>query len=485
MRKFVLEYFITAELWMLVFASVLPVKSNGQELWGIANSNYAGIMGLELNPASFMLFPCRRELHLVSADIMLQNDYLYIPAGKSPFIKLVTMQGITRDDTKDHFTPPPKNAYGNMFLKLPSYAFRNDIRSWNFHVSVRSITSVRDVAYHFAKFMWEGSDYQPLHDIQRNTPPLKAATINFIEAGATYSRVLFNYGDNYIVGGVTGNVIGGMASLFVKGDNIDYYIDDDSTLIVQDIDASYGHSLPPDGNYSFINIIKPKGFGFSTSMGLIWVRGIDPFAYKRNANTLRKYKKYIWKAGISLVDIGYIKFRKNAGTFSFKDNETYWPGFDTTKFYNIDYADAMLSMRFRGNPTSSSQEKKYAMGLPFGASLQFDYGVTAVIYTNISLMQPLHFGFPAVRRAAQLAVIPRYETPRFEVSIPVSIYEYEKLRFGLGLRYGILVFGSDNLLPLTGLINADGFDLYFGIKWCLKDNGGGKTKKEEDCPAYK
>ena len=59
-----------------------------QELWGASNSNYAGTIGHELNPASIVACPFKWEVHLISADLFAHNNYLYLKKTARPLEKL-------------------------------------------------------------------------------------------------------------------------------------------------------------------------------------------------------------------------------------------------------------------------------------------------------------------------------------------------------------------------------------------------------------
>lgn len=474
------------KLLLNVVLLLAAFNSVGQEMWGIANSNYAGIMGLELNPASFMNYPYKREFHLVSADIMLQNDYLYLPRGKSPIISIVAFKPLTQEDIKDRFTSPSKNAYANVFLKVPSYAWRNDLWSWNVHISLRQQVSAREIAYHFAKFLWEGSDYAPLHEIDFTAGPFKVASTTVGEIGVTHSRVLYNYETDFVTVGATINLLDGMTGIYVHNQKLDYTIINDSTLNIRSLTANYGHALPNKGEYSLMNIIEPKGLGTTFSVGMQWVRNRDPLAYKGGVLSKKPFKKYTWKAGASLVDVGFIKYKNLSETFSFDNNSNYWPGFDTTKFYGVAYTDSMLSQRLIGNPLSSKDGEKFTIYTPAAVSLQFDYSITPNWYANATIIHPLYAITPAVRRPAQSAITLRYERRYWEIAVPVSVYEYDALRIGIGARIGVLVIGSDNALALLGLTNAYGVDLFFGIKWPLEERSNQtKAKSGKDCPTYR
>ena len=106
-------------------------------------------------------------------------------------------------------------------------------------------------------------------------------------------------------------------------------------------------------------------------------------------------------------------------------------------------------------------------------------------------MQRLPLGDYAIKRPNQISITARYETRRFEVDVPYSLYDYYRNRIGLSIRYGILVIGSDMIGPFTGISNAYGFDFYFGIKYqyfgdCARKNKHHKAKRggPDDCFQY-
>ena len=125
----------------------------------------------------------------------------------------------------------------------------------------------------------------------------------------------------------------------------------------------------------------------------------------------------------------------------------------------------VFNNQFYSNPAAGKTADNYSLILPGAASLQFDYSVTPTFYVNLSVIQRLPLGDYAVKRANQISITPRYETRRFEIAVPYSLYDYYRNRIGLAIRYGVLVLGTDMIGPYTGLSNAYGFDFFVGIKY--------------------
>jgi len=64
---------VTALLLLLI-----PFLSNAQELMGISNSNFAGNMGIFMNPSSIVMAPYKSEFNILSGDVFLDNNYIYL-----------------------------------------------------------------------------------------------------------------------------------------------------------------------------------------------------------------------------------------------------------------------------------------------------------------------------------------------------------------------------------------------------------------------
>ena len=137
----------------------------------------------------------------------------------------------------------------------------------------------------------------------------------------------------------------------------------------------------------------------------------------------------------------------------------------TYKVNTITQLSQELSNRYFGNPAASLTDTTFSIGLPTALSIQTDYHYYKNLYFGGLLMLPLKIAKHQLRRPALLAFIPRYESSNFEVSMPVSFYDFYEMRFGFSVRYAFLTIGTDKLGTFVGLSNFDGFDLYFMMKF--------------------
>lgn len=475
--------FLFIRLFMTLLLLACKSTLHAQEMLGIANSNFAGNMGVEMNPASIATMPYRFEINILSGDIFLQNDYIYFPASNIPTGKFAKLSPLAHEDYSDHYNKPPKNAYINLLLKGPSAVWRKEIYSYGLHFSLRSQSSVNKMPFHLAKFIWEGSDYTPQHGISYTSTPTQSAGLLYGEIGFTVAKTIRKKNQDITTGGLTLNGLLGMSGMYINSKVLDYEFVDQSLLLVKDIDINYGHALPNDGKGNFFH---PRGYGASVNIGVQHFFNYISAAYKPGMGGMR-LRKYVAKLGVSLLDVGFIRFNENAHTFDLKNATVNWPGFDTTKITGINNADSLFSVKFYNDQYKSQAKNKFTVFTPMALAIQYDFSFSPMYYVNATLVQNIQFLNPGVKRASQVSLTPRYETRRLEVSLPLSLYEYNFFRAGLAVRYKWFVLGTDNLGWWPGLYDMNGFDFYFGLKYTsdIYDNRLFKKGKGGHCPAYK
>ncbi|MDQ3051353.1 MAG: DUF5723 family protein [Bacteroidota bacterium] len=463
---------------LVILGSIFPAFS--QEMLGISNSNFAGNMGMSLNPSLFVGSPYRHEFNLISGDLFIDNDFVYLQKRSSTLVNSINGEPIPEERFKNYTTTTPKKVYGNVFLRGPSYIQNKDRFSWGVHTAFRGNLSATDVPFHLAKFIKEGFDYIPQHDINFISTPFKSTTMAWGEIGGTYGRKLYERREKgYLAGAVTLKFLIGFDAAFADLSEFDYEVPSSDTLVVNTVTGTYGHSLTDDEK-GFNKPLKFRGFGGGIDIGITYYRGKIHGAGDCNA-TAEIRKKYKYRLGISIIDIGFVRFSKQAKVFEFNNNSAIWPGIDTVNFSTIMTMDTTISGHFYGDPYASQTDAAFSIYTPTALSVQFDYCIIPRIYVNASIIQAIPLSKLSIVRASQFSITPRFETRKFEVALPITLYEYKTPHVGIAVRYKFLVLGTERLGSFTGLWNTTGYDIYFGLKFnvCqLKKKGG----KDSFCP---
>jgi len=456
----------------------LTISVQAQEMWGTANSNYAGQNGIDLNPASIAGVPYRWEIHFLSMDASIMNNYYYLKSQS----KLITksFKGETVDDSKltDRYTKrPDKFAYASVFAKYPAFIWSEKKWSAAFHLSTRAEISANNIPYHLAKFAKEGFDYTPQQKIDFEVKNAKAALLNWHELGITFAGVLYDDQEYYLTGGITANSLYGLNAMYLNLDYADYTVPSDSQLVVRDLVASYGHALPENGTDGSDNPLSYRGGGYSVTTGFQLYKN-------RNQNFYNPCKKsngekpYDYRLGVSIIDVGYLNYTSGTRTYLFNSRSVDWYGIDTTSFGGLVQTDSILSQQFFGGYRASRDQRKMTMYLPTAASVQFDVAFTENYFVNLSVIQRVPLGKNSIRRANQIAITPRFESRRMEIALPISYYELFKPRVGLSFRFSIFTIGTDMISPLLGLTDSYGADIYFSLAWRHFKSCDGMNKRK-------
>lgn len=449
---------------ILIFLSTLHfVKS--QEMWGVVNGNYAGINGTWMNPASTMHSKLYLDINLATADVFLENNAFYMHKGDfKPLAFLKSSDNLPqygKDELPfDYYkNQQRKNLHINALVQGPSFSVVINNQAFGFKMALRTIVSGREIPYEMIGFGYEGLNFTQQHNINYQDDDMLINGMSWMEIGLHYARIVFNRRDVQMSAGITAKVLIGVAGAYLDVDNIDYIVNNDSTLNLRNVRAELGYS-----NQDANSIFNGKGVGFD--LGVIYEKKNKYSSTIRSQKLCRQaYQDYKYRIGVSLLDIGMINYKQEARKHNYNDVGVFWEDVDTVQFRGLDEFTQMLSEVLYGDPEDSYSGDKIRIFLPAAISLQYDYHFKKQWYVNATAVQPLAFGKSSIYRPAQLAVTPRFETPYFEFSLPFSLYDYRYPRLGLSARFWFLTIGSDNLLGFFSLTDFTGMDLYVSLKF--------------------
>jgi len=274
----------------------------------------------------------------------------------------------------------------------------------------------------------------------------------------------------------------GFDGIYLDVKKLDYAFHDSTTAIIHSIDATLDHAVDASGNFSGGSLFAIRGLGASTTLGVTYIRHHNRAAYDCN-NFSDRNKKYQYRLGASLIDLGYIRFVNEAKVTSLNTSmDRVWNGIDSTKFGSFNNFDAMLDNQLNGG-AGRTGNSAFTMLLPAALSIQFDYCLAKRWYANATVVNRLHFMTNEMARNNQLDFSLRYERKQFELSTNVSLYEYQDISAGVSMRYLFFVVGTDRALEWLGQTDVKSFDIFFGIKTNLCQLPGKKVKRV--CPTFK
>jgi len=489
------RYYARPYIFFLFFLLlIIPVNITAQEMPGLVNSNFAGSQSAMINPANMALSKIYFDFHILTASVFLQNNLVYIPGNDYKITDF-----FNPEDELPRYPPDDNNFtyYRNNLDKFvfnqeriigPSAMMLYGDHAFAIHTAARTHVSATNIPYEIGVFSIEGLKYSPFYNINFWSKNQNISAMAWGEVGLSYAWNFKKQFRDTWTAGITAKRLMGHSAGFLKIDEIDYVVLNDSTLNIKSVTADVGYSLPinytnndyPDGGDFF------KGGGFGFDLGIAFTRTKQGFQrYNPGHICEQPYSDYEYRLGFSILDFGAIKFKDHSQLHRIEDASVYWQNFDTTSYNNLYELSRQFSDLFYDDPDSSFRKNSFYMGLPTAVSFQFDYHYRQNIYINATIVQPLPIWKYTLMRPAQIAITPRFETDWFEFSLPLSLFQYRIPRIGASVRLGYFTIGTDRLGNWLGVSDMTGIDIYASLKInfrkgkCLRSKGTDYCENEE------
>ncbi|HSH66674.1 MAG TPA: DUF5723 family protein, partial [Bacteroidia bacterium] len=462
-------------LLILIILCGVSKLSTAQDFLGYINSNYAGVTGTDLQPASVVDSRFKADIAIFGLSFNGYNNYAGLK--KSAFDHT---GGLFKGDYPafqdtafaDHYltrknTAQKKSLHLANQLYLPSFMITiNSKNAIAFKWKIRTLINLDGVSNDLATLISNKLDYPTLFSLKLKNENLSMQTMSWAEYGITYGHVLKDEGANFIKAGATVKLLQGLQAGYMKIDNLNYEFTTDSTLSLFQSEVSYGHSTNFDINQSNVKYkyVSNPSVGFDLGIVYEWRPDHEKYRYDMDGETnlyRKDQNKYKLKIGLSLVDIGKVKFKKAERSRDFVADINFW---DISKIdlSNIENFDDTIQSRFRTIPSSET----FKMNLPTTLSAQVDFNIHKDFYLNFTPYYVFQFKKQATRvhDISTFSLTPRWDHKWFGVFVPVSYDAMRNTKIGLGLRIGPLIIGTSNLAPLVSKKAIYGADLHLMFK---------------------
>lgn len=483
-RKIILKGFL------LTFFIAVATTSHAQEMWGITTSNYAGSNGTLINPCAISTSKLYMDINIATADIFFENNYAFIHNQDYQLFQFISKNPefpkYGPDEMPfDHFTDKQrKYVYSSQVLRGPSMMIAYGRHAFAFHTGARALTSAYGIPYDIANFGYYGLDYTEQQNKNFRSQNFGSSALVLGEVGVTYAYSFRKISIEDWTAGITVKRIFSVAGGYLRANDLDYIVLNDTTINIKNLNAEVGYSIPLDYNNNDFPDDGPliKGGGFGFDLGITYQNKTLSYQKKRVRRLCsQRYIDYNYKIGVSLLDIGYVNFSQNASLQTFNDVSKYWINIDTLNYYNMNQLRQSISSVFYGDPNASVTDSRIKVFLPTALSIQGDYRITKKWYAGAVWIQPVRLGKSYIRRPAQVVLIPRYESPHLEFSVPLSLYDYKYPRLGASMRYQVISVGTEDILSLLGFTNFTGLDFYISLKINFRKGYCGRFKRNVPC----
>jgi len=209
--------------------------SLAQEFLGYSNSNYAGLYGIDLQPASIVDSRLAFDINFpfIGFNVGASNNFLKL--GNASLIKIEN--------------PQPKNLFLNTDLLLPSFMINiNNKHSLAFSTNFRNIFNINNVSSNFAETLFDSvincacdTPNISFNDLLNNTT-IDSRTMAWTELGLTYGTIILNKKKHFLKGAITLKYLRGIAGGYFNFRNTDSEEFGDSAVFIKDMNLSYGFS---------------------------------------------------------------------------------------------------------------------------------------------------------------------------------------------------------------------------------------------------
>lgn len=445
------------------------------------STNYSGSRSLSVNPSLMTTSYVYADVGF-NLGVSAYNDFAYINA--IDYYNLINGYSTSnyyvngkRYDFGFVMDTRHKNVYEALDFNVISAMFNpNGIVAYGFFINNRVYTNGTRIPWEILEagvVSLDDGDYINKNYKSKNA---KAGLMAWSEAGIAFSTTVYErYLDKLDVG-VTAKGLLGYAGVALNLNEVDKDIIDKNISEIHKLDMMAVMAAPidytanfTDGEQIFTTDSPVKGLGVGFDIGVTYTRKQDDktFAAAKRPCSFPRIK-YVWRLGVSLLDVGAVHFNDNARVYRFLSEDE--REFDITKLEDATNFESVIdsvNMMFYGNTDGANAGTSFNMGLPSALSLQFDYNIYKNFYVNATWIQPVRFFRYSSRRAAQLVVEPRFETAFFDFTMPVTLYNYERVLLGAEARVGFLTIGSQNIVNLLGLGKSYGLDVYVAVKFNL------------------
>ncbi|GAA3621102.1 DUF5723 family protein [Flavivirga jejuensis] len=449
------------KITLLLLLIISSMCTEAQSYIGYLTDNYSGVNSVISNPANIVDSRFKTDINLVGFSVFAGNNYY----------GLNVLDAIKDDydfDTESKKSPSTENNIAiNIDVMGPAFMFNlNNNSSIAIFTRARSFVNVNEI---------NGETIESIED---------DVTDNFIvdegdfgifghawaELGLSYARILMNNDEHFLKGGLTLKYLQGGGSAYARGENVTIDYDADGTNLGGGVTTG---SISTSGDVTYARFDDfdnddydydlPDATGFGADIGFVYEWRPNHADYiktnsKGDSYVLKDKNKYKLKLGLSITDIGSIKY-DNAFIDTYSINNS---GVSEEDIENAEDIDDLLNSFY----TKTSSRNGFKAKLPTAFHFNADWSFTGKLYVNLNTDLSLRSKDTenTSRISNVVSLTPRFESKWLSFYLPLSVIQNNGFQAGAGLRAGPLYIGSGSVLSVLTSDNSKGADVYAGLK---------------------
>ncbi len=458
-----------------------------QQYYPFAMGHSAGVLGAQINPAAIADSRYRFDLLFGGMSLNLTNNYV----GAKRRLLTDFLSGSLNDTVDfrryyledDYLNPSLKQVRFEQQVLLPSFLLTLGRRSAiALNLRMRNRLSLNNVDYRLAKLSYEELEYPPYWNTVIEGGDLSFQYVTYYDIALTYARVLLNRGQHFLKGGVTLKYIHGVygAYFYVDRYRFRYQFYNDDTLAIEPGSRFFwGHAANVD--YNIYEKIVDRPFDWQTrfslggDVGLIYEfrPKFERYLYDMDGEVgleRRERDKYFLRLGASVLDI-WSRMRFVKGPLSNAIEIT--PNNLSTALHEWNLRPVRISSIQDFNDTLrqrfgiADSNPDFILRMPTMLNLQLDWRVAGPFYIGGMATFPFGKRIEDLRAPRTYTVYPRIETPYVSLGVPFTVNDLGEKLWGVALKVGPLVVGTNSLGWFFGQPVLRTLDFYFMFKMGL------------------
>jgi len=432
------------------FLLLITINTNAQDFLPFAPSNYAGITGIHLQPASIADSRYRFDLALSSTSFSFTNNYY----GIDPYV--LSHPKLLKDlDFNGPYVIRNNNGQdktGIFSLKQDLFSFMISLSpkaSIAFTPSVRAILNIDNLTETLATQLNDFGNETSLMGVRLKNENLNAQFNSWVEYGFTYARVMMDKEEHFLKAGATLKINQGLGSAYMFMKNLNYEINSKDTISLYSTHTNFGTSDNLENNVSYRFNADPS---LSFDLGFVYEYRPDWMKYKYDMDGKtnlwrRDQDKYLFRIGFTASDIGSVRYKRNPQSRDF-----------IADYHNLYIRDLGISSLSDFNnfidstfsPVTNLPDS-YKMALPLSLSMQADVRIANGFYVNFTPYIAINRKGDRANKVHYMTaynIAPRFDKKWFGVSVPFQYNALKQWNIGLGMRLGPLWIGSNDILSM-------------------------------------
>lgn len=432
---------------------------------GVKTGNLSGVLGATANPANLADNHYKWDVNFVSA-----NEYF---ANNIQSFKLSTLfdgSSTFFDSISNSNGNKPVNIIANADIIWPSVMY-NTGKKLSFALITRSrvVANLQDFEPNFLESINNASNGTFPQSVVSNNNQ-KLSFTSWSEIGLSAATIVQDKGPHFFKAGATIKYLIGHANVFADINKFKGTLNEDITgdVFLNNTTGTIaiGNSGFEDFNNGGSEIFRKKGSGIGFDIGAVYEYRPEGYV-----------KKYKYKFGLAINDIGSIKFKPTNSQFAnytidITGGEKWYPsdldGLDLNEIKT--YLDSKPNLFTKNFNTDQSYKVNLSttINLSAGMHLHNNFYLDATAIINAAKKSNPY----SSNYSNTYTVTPYLETKKIGVYLPINYNSVSNFNVGIAAKAGPFFIGSSSLI--NSFFSTKSLDLFFGVRF------GGINKKSNN-----